>query len=65
MEPFNPEKAWGMVEEVKRLLNDLTDYLKQYVDPVEEYDMDREYFEIIDMIEGWVRLAEKVGKRDG
>jgi hypothetical protein len=64
MEPFNPEKAWEMVEKIKCLLNDLTDYLGRYIDPVEEYDMDREYFKIIDMIQGWVRLAEKVSKRD-
>jgi len=69
MEPFNPKKAWDMVEKIKSLLYDLTDYLSRYIDPIEGYDMDREYYEIVDEIvdkvNGWVKLAEAVSRRSG
>jgi hypothetical protein len=51
------ERARAIVREIELLLTNLTDLLKPYIDPVDEWDLERDAFEIVEKLSSWVEAV--------
>jgi hypothetical protein len=54
------DKAWEIVRQIDSLLTDLIGILKPYIDPVDEWDLERDAVEIVERLSSWVEAVSRV-----
>jgi hypothetical protein len=55
-------KAWTVIREIDLLLSELINTLKPYIDPIDEWMLEREAVEVIRKLSSWVEaVARKCG----
>jgi len=63
------ERAVAVIREVDALLSEFIELLKPYMDPVDEWALEREAFEIVRRLSSWldavVEAQERGGSRGG
>jgi hypothetical protein len=56
------DKAWAVIKEIDLLLSELIDTLKPYIDPIDEWTLEREAVEVIRKLSSWIEaVARKCG----
>jgi hypothetical protein len=50
-------RAWVVIREIDLLLSQLIDILKPYIDPVDEWMLEKEAVEIIRKLSSWIEAV--------
>jgi hypothetical protein len=52
------ERARAIIREIDKLLSDLIDLLKPYMDPIDQFELERDAYEIIKKLSAWIEAVE-------
>jgi hypothetical protein len=58
------EKAWAVIRQIDNLLSELIDLLKPYMDPIDEWELEREAVETIRDLASWVEAVARGDSND-
>jgi hypothetical protein len=55
------KRARAIIKQIDSLLTDLTDLLKSCMDPIDEWELERDAFEIVETLSSWVEAVMRSG----
>jgi len=56
-------RAREIIREIDVLLTNLIDLLKPYMDPIDQWELERDAFEFIEKLSAWIEAVEREAEK--